>query len=114
MGCDDCSDINGNLFVCVSPIVETGIGATAISELMVKKELQFGVLKALTIQQPSEKSRQKGDPKGSRQIKEQLSTDKPMQRSFTLIKHQERFQTRIAQAFEQILRSQPDPAEADR
>lgn len=82
----------------VKAIVETGIGATAISELMVKKELQFGILKALHIREPQRKAATHSSKKAAQR--------NPMQRSFTLLKHRERFQTRIAQAFEQLLTSQ--------
>ena len=80
----------------VKAIVETGIGATAISELMVKKELQFGILKALHI-----RAQGKAAIRSSKE-----AAGNPMQRPFTLLKHRERFQTRIAQAFEHLLTSQ--------
>lgn len=80
----------------VKAIVETGMGATAISELMVRKELQFGLLKALRLRELGRKTATPPD-------KKVMSLPNPMQRSFTLLRHRERFQTRIAQAFEQLL-----------
>ncbi len=72
----------------IKAIVENGIGATVLSEWMVRKEVQFGVLRTIAI----------ADLRGL--------TDLPtILRSFKLIKHRERFQTRIAQSFEQLLMS---------
>ncbi len=80
----------------VKAVVESGIAATAISELMVRKELQFGVLKALQIRVGRKSARADGKGRTAANV---------MQRSFTLLKHRERFQTRIAQTFEQRLTS---------
>jgi hypothetical protein len=69
----------------VKAVVEDGVGAAAISELIVAKELQL-TLRCLQV---------KGFTKGAARLN-------VMARSFILLKHQERFQTRIAQIFEQL------------
>lgn len=71
----------------VKAAVESGVGAAAISELMVAKELQLGTLRPVTVT---------GLAKDS-------TVPTPMIRPFFLLKHRERFQTRISQAFEQLL-----------
>lgn len=70
----------------VKSAIEAGIGAAALSELIVCKEVQFGVLRSLSVCDATL-------PNGML----------VMSRSFTLLKHRERFQTRIAQTFEQLL-----------
>ena len=81
----------------VKAVIEDGIGAAALSELIVSKELQFGVLRAIAVTDPA-------NPTGLLTIS----------RSFTLLKHRERFQTRIAQTFEQLLVSAPTCAAVSR
>lgn len=67
-------------------VVENGIGATAISKWMVNKEVRFGILRTIAITDATQ------------------ATPLPdVMRSFKLLKHRERFQTRIAQSFEQLL-----------
>ncbi len=73
----------------IKAVVENGIGATAISEWMVNKEVHWGILRTVAITDAT-----------------QLITLPAMMRSFKLLKHRERFQTRIAQSFEQLLLSQ--------
>lgn len=69
--------------------VESGVGATGISELMVKKEVQLETLRAIqTID----------DRKGS-------GVNVEIVRPFYKLKHRQRFQTGISKAFEQILLS---------
>lgn len=69
--------------------VESGVGATGISELMVKKELQLETLRAIqTID----------DRKG-------VAVNVEIVRPFYKLKHRQRFQTGISKAFEQILLS---------
>ncbi|WP_228041369.1 MULTISPECIES: LysR substrate-binding domain-containing protein [Planktothrix] len=71
----------------VKSVVEEGHVAAGISELMVKKELKLGILKAIRIvdyRQPSRK---------------ELELIRP----FLKIKHCQRFQTRISQTFEKML-----------
>jgi len=75
---------SGNM---VKAAVEEGVGAAAISELVVAKELQLDTLRCLQV---------KGFAKGAANLN-------VMARSFLLLKHRERFQTRIAQTFEQLL-----------
>lgn len=67
----------------VKSVVETGMGAAAISNLIIAKELKLKTLRSI-------------------QVKEWANA-KFMMRSFQLLKHRERFQTRISQAFEQLL-----------
>jgi DNA-binding transcriptional LysR family regulator len=67
----------------VKAVVEM-VGAAAISELIVAKELQLDTLRCLQV-------------KGFTALLLNV-----MARSFILLKHQERFQTRIAQIFEQL------------
>jgi DNA-binding transcriptional LysR family regulator len=69
----------------VKAVVESGAGATAISELTVQKELQLGSLRAVQIT---------GLPK------QRMAH---ITRFFLQIKCRQRFQTRLAQAFEQML-----------
>lgn len=71
----------------VKAIVENGGGATAISELMVKKELQLDTLHAIQVIDN----------------REDFSTNLEMVRPFLKLKHRQRFQTRISKAFEQML-----------
>lgn len=71
----------------VKAAVEDGVGAAAISELIVAKELQLDTLRFMQI---------KGLAKGTAKLN-------IMARPFLLLKHRERFQTRIAQTFEQLL-----------
>ncbi|MFB2918721.1 LysR substrate-binding domain-containing protein [Aerosakkonema funiforme] len=71
----------------VKSIVESGVGATAISELMVKKELQLDTLRAI-------------------QVIDNTDDSKPIleiARPFLKLKHRQRFQTRLSKAFETML-----------
>ena len=70
----------------VKSIVESGVGAAALSNLLIAKELRLNTLRSV-------------------QVKEWMDADQ-LVRSFKLLKHQERFQTRISQAFEQLLINQ--------
>ncbi|HBB34703.1 MAG TPA: LysR family transcriptional regulator [Cyanobacteria bacterium UBA8803] len=71
----------------VKAVVESGVGAAAISELMVQKELQLDTLRSISIQDDRD------------------GVDKTVEiaRPFLKLKHRQRFQTRISVAFEQIL-----------
>ena len=71
----------------VKAVIESGVGAAAISELMVKKELQLNTLRAIQV---------KDTRKGKAEILEIV-------RPFLKLKHQQRFQTRLAKAFEEML-----------
>lgn len=71
----------------VKAVVETGVAATAISELMVEKEIQLSTLRPIPILD----NRQ--DDWASTEII----------RPFLKLKHRQRFQTRLAVAFEQML-----------
>ncbi|BAQ64783.1 LysR family transcriptional regulator [Geminocystis sp. NIES-3709] len=78
----------------IKAILEDTQCAAGISELMVKKEIELGTLKAVKII----------DDRGlsiTEQKKKNLELD--MIRPFLKIKHSERFQTRISQVFEKIL-----------
>jgi DNA-binding transcriptional LysR family regulator len=71
----------------VKAIVENSSCAAGISELMVKKELQLGTLQSIRVIDTAENS-----PRYLEFI-----------RPFLKIKHNQRFQTRICQVFEQML-----------
>ncbi len=75
----------------VKAVVESGVGATGISELMVEKELQLEMLRSIQIMDNREDSL--------------LPIE--IRRPFFKLKHRQRFQTRISIAFEQILTLQP-------
>ncbi|MCC5637031.1 LysR family transcriptional regulator [Nostoc sp. CHAB 5844] len=67
--------------------VESGVGATGISELMVKKEIQLGTLRAIRVCAQQE----------------DCSKDLEIVRPFFKLKHRQRFQTALAKVFEQML-----------
>lgn len=71
----------------IKAILENSQAAAGISELMVKKEIKLGILKAIKIID--------NHPKKSQELE--------MIRPFLKIKHRERFQTKVAQVFAQIL-----------
>lgn len=71
----------------VKSVVETGVAAAGISELMVKKELKLGSLRAIQVLD---------DRNGKVKTLEWI-------RPFLKLKHRERFQTRLCSAFEEIL-----------
>ena len=71
----------------VKAVIERGVGAAAISELMVKKELQLGTLRAMRVI----------DNRNSSHVAAEIV------RPFLKLKHRQRFQTRLSQAFEQLL-----------
>lgn len=75
----------------VKSVVETGVAAAGISELMIKKELKLGSLRAIQILD---------DRNGRTKTLEWVCP-------FLKLKHRERFQTRICQAFEEILETEP-------
>jgi len=67
----------------VKAVVESGVGATAISELMVKKELELESLRPVKI--------------------EEFKTPAQVARVFLQLRHRSRFQTLISQAFAKTL-----------
>jgi DNA-binding transcriptional LysR family regulator len=71
----------------VKAVVESGVGAAAIPELMVKKELQLSVLRSIKI------------------IDSKPSSNRTLEilQPVLKLKHRQRFQTGITKAFEQIL-----------
>lgn len=71
----------------VKAVVENGVGATALSELMVIKELQLDSLRAVTI------------------IDDRIPKPTPVEivRPFLKLKHKQRFQSKLAIAFEKML-----------
>ncbi|MBD0265389.1 MAG: LysR family transcriptional regulator, partial [Tolypothrix sp. Co-bin9] len=71
----------------VKAVVESGVGAAALPELMVKKELQLGTLHAVQITNPKKKSPKK------------LEIIQPIWK----LKHCQRFHTRVMIAFENLL-----------
>lgn len=74
----------------IKAVVERGVGAAAISEMMIQKELQLATLKAIRV------------VNGQNGVAAPLE----MTQSVLLLKHQQRFQTRLAVAFEQMLTDQ--------
>ena len=72
----------------VKAVVEKGIGAASISELMIEKELSLNTLHAISI------------------IDDRNNLYQPldMVRPFFKIKHRQRFKTKISKAFEKILK----------
>ena len=72
----------------VKAVVESGVGAAAISELMVSKEVQLDTLRKImvTFEEDGEE------------------VNLEIERHFLSLKHKKRFQTRIASAFEKILK----------
>jgi DNA-binding transcriptional LysR family regulator len=86
---------SGNM---VKAVVESGVGAAAISELMVIKELQLSTLRTIQVVSTVESN---GKASGKRS-----PTNPPafeIVRPFLKLKHKQRFQTRLSAAFEQIL-----------
>lgn len=75
----------------VKAVVESGVGATGISELMVEKELRLDTLRSIQVI----------DDRDNSQIPIVI------RRPFLKLKHRQRFQTRLVVAFEQILSLQP-------
>ncbi|MBW4445258.1 MAG: LysR family transcriptional regulator [Plectolyngbya sp. WJT66-NPBG17] len=69
----------------VKAIVEQGVGAAAIPELMVVKELQIGTLRAVKV------------------LDHRSGDVLDMVRPILKLKHQKRFQTQVIEAFERIL-----------
>ncbi|MEY3825253.1 MAG: hypothetical protein RLZZ148_65, partial [Cyanobacteriota bacterium] len=69
----------------VKAVVENGIAAAGISELMIEKELKIGTLKTINIV----------DRKKNKSLE--------MVRPFLKIKHRQRFQTQLSKAFERLL-----------
>lgn len=74
----------------VKSVVETGVAVAGISELMVKKELLLGTLRAVQILD------NRNDDNDKNVMLELV-------RPFLKLKHRRRFQTRLAQAFEEML-----------
>ncbi len=71
----------------VKAAVESGVGAAAISNLIVTKELRLDLLRCIRVTNTANNNN---------------ATD-PLSRPFFLLKHRDRFQTRICQVFEQLL-----------
>lgn len=74
----------------VKAVVESGSGAAALPEVMVQKELQLGTLHAIQV------------------MHDQPRPSKPLEivQPVLKLKHRQRFQTRVALAFEQLLLEQ--------
>jgi DNA-binding transcriptional LysR family regulator len=72
----------------IKTLVEKGIGAAVVPELMVQKEIRFSTLKCVKIEHQTQ----------------DITFD--ILRPVLLIKHCQRFQTKISQAFEKILMEQ--------
>lgn len=71
----------------VKAVVESGAGAAAIPELMVKKELQLATMRSLKV----------------RGFKEKFHSSMEIVQPVLKLKHKQRFQTGVSKAFEQIL-----------
>lgn len=71
----------------VKAVVENGVAAAGISELMIAKEIKLGTLKAIQV------------------IDDRQNTFSSLEfmRPFLTVKHSQRFQTRLCQAFEEVL-----------
>lgn len=71
----------------VKAVVESGVGAAALSDLIIVKELRLDLLRPIKVIG----------------LMRDTTGAEPLSRPFLLLKHRERFQTRISQAFEQLL-----------
>lgn len=71
----------------VKAAVENGVGAAALSELMIKKEVQLGVLRPIKLIGCDRNSSLKYE----------------IIREFIMIKHQQGFQNLVSQVFEKML-----------
>jgi DNA-binding transcriptional LysR family regulator len=71
----------------VKAVVEGGVGAAAISEMMIQKELKLTTLRSVQIVDTHNRKKRSLE----------------MAQSVLMIKHRQRFQTRLAIAFEQML-----------
>jgi DNA-binding transcriptional LysR family regulator len=71
----------------VKAVVESGSGAAAISEMMIQKELQLGTLCAVQV------------------MNDQMAKLRPLEitQAVILLKHRQRFQTKLAIAFSEML-----------
>ncbi|MBD2249982.1 LysR substrate-binding domain-containing protein [Nostoc parmelioides] len=79
--------LNLNTSEMVKAVVESGVGAAALPELMVQKELQLGTLHAVRITKPQKQSQK------------ELEIIQPIWK----LKHRQRFHTRVMVAFENLL-----------
>jgi len=79
--------LNLNTSEMVKAIVESGVGAAALPESMVKKELKLGTLHAVRITKPQKQSQK------------ELEIIQPIWK----LKHRQRFHTRVMIAFENLL-----------
>ncbi|MBW4455702.1 LysR family transcriptional regulator [Nostoc sp. XA013] len=79
--------LNLNTSEMVKAVVESSVGAAAIPELIVKKELQLGTLHSVQVIDPRKKSGKK------------LEIVQPVWK----LKHHQRFHTRVMAAFEALL-----------
>ena len=84
--------LNLNSSEMVKAVVESGVGAAAIPELMVKKELQLDVLRSVQITAPHNKCK-------TNVSKINVDIVQPI----LMVKHRQRFQTRLSTAFEKLL-----------
>lgn len=89
--------LNLNSSEMVKAVVESGVGAAAIPELMVKKELQLDILRSVQIKaSENEPERRRGNPNFAHSRVEIVQP-------ILMVKHRQRFQTRLSTAFEQLL-----------
>jgi DNA-binding transcriptional LysR family regulator len=87
----DVADLNVVLILntseMIKAVVESGVGVAAISEMMIQKELQLATLRAIRV------------------LGEQNNAVVPLEitQSVLLLKHRQRYRTRLVVAFEQML-----------
>lgn len=79
----------------VKAVVESGVAAAALSELMIKKEVQLGILRPITVTG----------------YQEGWIAAVDVKRPFLMLKHKQRFQTRLSHVFEQLLTDKTDKEE---
>ncbi|MBF2051647.1 MAG: LysR family transcriptional regulator [Elainella sp. C42_A2020_010] len=79
----------------IKAVVENGVGAAAISEMMIQKELQLATLRAIQV------------------VDERDGAAIPLEitQSVLLLKHRQRFQTRLALAFQDMLMAKVEKVE---
>lgn len=88
--------LNLNSSEMVKAVVESGVGAAAIPELMVTKELQLNILRSVRITS----------------LRKKLRINFDIVQPILRLKHRQRFQTRVLTEFEQLLL--PEKREEDR
>lgn len=83
----------------VKAVIESGVGAAAISELMLTKEIQLGTLRSIQILNPLLNS----------QYIDSHCPTLEITRPFIKLKHKQRFQARTAKVFEEAIVTPQNP-----